>query len=382
MTESSKKIAFAAASQLGFIIGVGIFSVPFVLSQAGLFVGLLWIAVLGVVLTVVNIFYSEVVAGVPGHHRLPGYAGRLLGKKAEILAYITNILGSWGAIIAYAIVGGEFTYALLAPTLGGTPFIYAIAFTVLGALVVGRGRRVFERTEFIMTALLVGVMLLIIAGALGESSWLHFSREWSWKTFFYPYGIILFALGGAGAVPVMHETVGRNKKHLRIAIVLGTLGAAMLTALFAVAVVGATGPATTPEALTGLSRVVGEWVVGVGHMFGLLAIVTSFLVLGLNLQQVFQYDVKTPRAIAWLLAFGVPLGAFLLGARNVITVIDVSGSIFGSIESGLTILLFLALIVNQKRRLASRRILQIISYLLLLVFAAGFIAKSIHLFVG
>ncbi len=378
MKESTQKLVYAAAAQLGFIIGVGIFSVPFIVAQAGFAVGMFWIALLGTVLAVVNIFYSEVVSGVSGKHRLPGYALRLLGPHAQKLAFVTNILGSWCAIIAYAIVGGEFCFSLLAPTLGGTVFWYIVVFGFAGALIIGRGMKLLERTEFIMTALLVGVMLLIIASGLGESSWLNIADGWQMKNFFAPYGIILFALGGAGAVPVMHEMVGGNKKQLRLAIVIGSFAATVLTALFAIAVVGATGPATTPEALQGLSKVVGEWVVGIGHMFGLLAIITSYLVLGLNLDEVFRFDLKVPRPLAWLLAFGVPMTVFLLGARNFVRVIDFSGTVFGSIESGLIVLLFLALIVKQKKRLASRRTLQIISVLLLLVFAAGFFAKIIQ----
>ncbi len=377
MSDQTRKIVYAAAAQLGFIIGVGIFSVPYIVAQSGFAIGMLWIALLGVVLMVVNIFYSEVVTNVSGRHRLPGYAMALSGPRARILAFTTNILGAWSAIIAYSIVGGEFCYSLLSPVFGGTQFWYVVIFGLLGAVIIGRGLKLLERTEFIMTILLVGIMMLIIASGLGESSWLNFAHDFNVRNLFFPYGVILFALGGAGAVPVMRDMVS-TKKQLRLAIVIGSLAATGLTALFAVAVVGATGALTSPEALDGLSRVVGEWVVGVGHMFGLLAIITSYLVTGLNIQQVFEYDLKTSKPLAWLLAFGVPLGIFLAGARNFISVIDFSGSIFGSVESVLMIGLYLALIHKQKKRLASRRALQIISWILITVFVSGFFAKILH----
>lgn len=378
MSDPARKTLYAAATQLGFIIGAGIFSVPYIVVHSGFAIGIFWIALLTVALTIVNLFYGEVVACVPGNHRLPGYAQSLLGPWARVVAFVANIVSSWGAIIAYAIIGGEFSFALLGSVLGGSVFWYIIGFGLLGGIIIGRKLHFFERTEFLMTALLVGIMLLVIAAGLGESSWLNFADGWQVRNLFYPYGVILFALGGTGAVPVMHEMVGKSKKKLRLAIVAGSLAAGVLTMLFAIAVVGATGYGTTPEALEGLSKVVGEWIVGIGRMFGLLAIITSYLVMGLNLEEVFRFDLKMPRVVSWFLAIGVPIIAFVVGARNFVNVIDISGSIFVSIQHALILGLFLVLISKQKKPLAPRRALQIISWLLMIIFVSGFFAKILH----
>jgi amino acid permease len=60
-----------------------------------------------------------------------------------------------------------------------------------------------------------------------------------------PYGVILFAFLGAAAVPEMEQELIRNRKLMKKAIIIGVLIPIISYLLFAVAVVGVTGLATS-----------------------------------------------------------------------------------------------------------------------------------------
>jgi hypothetical protein len=67
-----------------------------------------------------------------------------------------------------------------------------------------------------------------------------------------------------------------------------------------------------------------------GSAFGLVAILTQFVVIGSNIRDEFIYDFKKQRIVGWTLAIGVPLAAFALGARDFVGIIGFLGATLGS----------------------------------------------------
>ncbi len=378
MTKKDKgSVLHAIFTQIGFIIGLGIFSVPYVLSRSGLAVGIFWIIVLGITSLAINLFYGAIIDAVPGHHRLVGYAEALLGKRSRYIVTAANVVSSWATMIAYTIVGGTFLYALLGYFLGGSEFVYSMVFWIFMAFLIARGIRMVDGAEFFMTALLLLVMAVLIYAGFSHirgENLIMLGQE----HFFFPYGVILFSLGGAGAVPSMYDIVGRKKRLLTIAIVVGVVVSVILTTLFAVAVLGASGAATTAESFTGLQGIVGSPVIVIGELFGILAIMTSFIVLGLNLTDMFRYDFKIPRISAWFLALTVPLLLYVFKARNFIHVIDLNGSVFLAIDNVIIIVLFLTVMERYPKFKRYKNILTTISFVLMIVFMLGAMEKLIR----
>src|SRR3989338_7927286 len=98
----------STATLIGMIVGVGIFGVPYVVAQVGFVPGLAWILGIGLLILAVHLLYGEVVTATSGRHRLPGYAERYLGRPFKHILAIAEVLGYWGASVAYIIVGGRF----------------------------------------------------------------------------------------------------------------------------------------------------------------------------------------------------------------------------------------------------------------------------------
>lgn len=344
----------AIAALVGTVIGVGIFGVPYAMSQVGLGLALLYVVVLGGIQILQSLFYAEAAMATEEKVRLVGLARMFLGKRAKHLAAAASILGFWGGLIAYILVGGTFLYVLLGPHLGGEPFHYQVVWGLLGAAVIYFGLGFVEKIDFISTVAL-GVALLLIVGLSAPHVRLdNFLAFVPGGDLFLPYGVILFSLSGLSAIPEMEDVMKGKHRGFRKAIIIGMVISVVLTVLFGLAVYGVTGQATTEDAVSGLQTVMGGWVSAFAAVFGFLAVATSYFVIGLNLRSTFEYDYKMHIVPAWLLAVGVPLGIVLLGAKDFITIVGFSGAVFGGVTAVIVALLYIA--VTKKGLLKEKRL--------------------------
>jgi tyrosine-specific transport protein len=249
-------------------------------------------------------------------------------------------------MLAYVIVGGSFLHTLLAPVFGGDVFAYQVGWALVGAAVIFFGLNVVSRVDFIATVGLIATMLLILGTSVPhvQASFLPWHVG---KDFFLPYGVILFSLSGLPAIPEMEDIFGGRRSHYRMAVIMGTLVAAALTALFGFVVWGLTGPATTSDAMAGILSVLGPKIGIVALVFGFLAIATSFFATALSLQSTFEYDYKLSHWLAWLLTGGVPFAVFLAGAKDFVAIISFSGAVFGGITAVMVAMLYIA-VTKQK----------------------------------
>ena len=101
-----KYYIYPTATLCATIIGVGIFSLPFITSRVGLWAMLGYFFVLGTLVILIHLFFGELSLKTPDYKRLPGFARFHLGVWAEIIALITIIFGMFGALLAYLVVGG------------------------------------------------------------------------------------------------------------------------------------------------------------------------------------------------------------------------------------------------------------------------------------
>lgn len=378
----TKKFFHTIAALIGMIIGVGIFGIPYAVEKVGFVTGFFYIWVIGAILLMVNLLYGEVILRTKGEHRLVGYASLYLGKWGKVVASITQILAFYGALIAYIIIGGQFLEMILSPFLGGSLLVYQLVFFGASSLFVLVGLKLVSYVEFFMTILLLVVIGIILLFGL-PYVWYPNLYIMNIKNIFIPYGVILFALGGAAAIPQMKEMLKGQEEKLEKAIKWGTLIPIIVTILFAFVVVGISGENTTTEAISGLTSALGGKIVFLGAIFGFLAIITSFLVLGLNLKDIYKQDFRLNKILAWALACLVPLVIFLWGRPDFITMIAFIGAIFSGFEGLLIILIWKRAKVEGKRKPEySIKISSIVVYLMMAIFAFGIIYKLIFPAVG
>lgn len=339
MKSSAKNYFRGISIMVGMIIGVGLFGVPYVLAKSGALIGLAYFIILAAIIIANHLIYGETLLRTKGQHRLAGLARIYLGKWWKRLAIITSTAGFYAVIIAYIVLGGQFLYILLSPFFGGAVLIYQIIFFSVMAALILVGLRTIWFSEFLMTGALLVVMIFIIIASATKIDFGNFYAV-NVKDFFTPYGVILFSITGAAAVPEVIEALSAAKKKAKGAIFWGSILAIFLIALFSFAVLGATGAETTEEAINGLGQVFGGWILYVGAAFGLFAVATSFLPLALYAKEQFHFDFKFNGALSWMLACVVPFLLFLFGTRDFITIISFSGAVFSGFEAFLVLWIY------------------------------------------
>lgn len=363
----------AVAMLIGTMVGVGIFGVPYVMVQSGVVIGLVHFAVLTAVILLVHLAFAEITLRTQAHHRLVGYAGVYFGTPAKAIAACSAILGMYGALLAYIIVSGQFLAQLVGPTLGGSATTYSFIFAILGALAVAKGLRLIEELEFVLTAFIFLAIALIAIVGLQRIDPIHWTGI-NLRHAFLPYGVVLFSLGGVSAIAELRDILRGRERLLPRAIAWGTILASLLTVLFALVVVGVSGPHTTEEAIAGLAPSLGNSIVVLGAFLGFLTIATSFLMLALYVREVYEYDFHFPRWASFVLAVVVPVVIFALGNPGFIQVVIVTGAIFGGLDG-----ILVALIALRARSRGDRtpefrvRLPGFVYWIVALVFAAGMV---------
>ncbi len=115
---------------------------------------------------------------------------------------------------------------------------------------------------------------------------------------------------------------------------------ALFYLIFALAIIGVSGKGTSEDALSGLLPFLGQKIIILGVLAGLVTLADSFLVLGLHLRNTFVYDLKLSQGLAVLISCGLPLLLFLLGFRSFIMTLGFVGTVVGAIEGVIIILIF------------------------------------------
>lgn len=376
-----KNFLYAIATLIGTIIGVGLFGIPFVVAQSGFLIGIIWLVILGSITIIIHLIYGEIILRTEGRHRRIGYAERYLGDWEKRISALIVLFARFGALLAYIIVAGQFLFILFNGILDINPFIWSVIFFIFGSLLIFFGLKVIAKGEVIMTVfliLVVGILLGKGFGSINPENLVGLNIP----SLFLPYGVIFFSLGGLTAIPEMRSMLRGREKLLKKSIILGTLVPILIFILFTFLIVGVTGTETSEEAITGLGIALKNGAVHFGAFFGLLAVATSFLVLGLNLKETFLYDYKLSHKFSWALACFIPFILFLIGLRNFIEVIGFVGAIFGGLEGIILVLIYQRAKKDGKREPEYSLCLpSFIRYGIISMFVLGIIYQIVYHFV-
>ncbi len=371
-THKSNKLIDATATLVGCTIGAGILSIPYVVSRAGFLTGVIDLVVIGLLMLFINLMLGEVTLRTRKNHQLTGYAEKYLGRVGKWLMTIAMFLSANGAIIAYLIMTGTFLSELFHNTQDFSIY-YSIIFFVIMAVLIYLGLEIIEKSEVIMMYLFIGIIILISIIAMPHIN-INNLLVFNIHKLMIPYGVVLFAFLGMAALPEMREEVVGEEKKLKKAIFLGTLIPFIVYFIFALSVVGVTGDKTTRAAIPGLvvlGGFIGNLVVKLGLLFGILTMATTFLALGLALKEMYNYDFKLNKNLSWFLATFIPFIAFILGIRNFINVLSITGAVAGGLMGFLVVLMHSRAVKMGDRkpefRIKSNLVLNLIILLLFII---------------
>ena len=356
----------AIAILIGTVVGAGILGIPYVIAKAGFLTGIVTIILVGLAIMIINYFYGEITLKIKGKHQLTGYANILLGKWAKRIATFSLIFGIYGAMIAYLIGEGQ----ALSSIFQGNPLIYSLIFFVFMSTIVFIGIKAVGHSELLLVTIVLLIIFLISLFSLTNiklDNLLFFNPYY----LAIPYGVILFAFLGASAIPEMRIELSRQKNKLLKAITIGSLVPIVVYIIFSSVVVGVCGGATTEIATACLGDSIGYKMIIFGNLFAVFAMATSSIALALALKQMYWFDYKLNKHLAWGLTVFIPLIVFLLGMQSFIKTIAITGSVAGGVD-GILITLMYWKINKSKKSL-------ILGTILVLMFTAGLIYTILNI---
>jgi len=301
MLEEKKRFYTGISVLVGASIGAGILGIPYVAAQAGFFVALSYILVLGLIIMTLNLYLGEVSLRTKGKHQLAGYAEKYLGKKGKFFTEFAFIFGVYSALIAYMLGMGEsFSYLFFENT------SYSIQFGALTGLLMSgllwRGLKALKRFERVGVSIVL-FLLFVIFFFFVKDVRLENLTTFNSSFIFLPFGVVLFAFLSFHAIPDLKLILKGREEMMKKIILSSTLIIVVFYSIFTFIVVGFRG-LQTPEVAT----------LALGKIFvflGLLTMFTSYLALGNALRENFSFDDKMKRKKSWLLSAILPIFIFI-----------------------------------------------------------------------
>lgn len=315
---------------VGMIIGAGIFALPYTIAQAGLFWSLIYFLFVAIVVTLMHVWYGRVYIAHHEKLRLPGYMGHYFGRPAYVVSLWSRVASYLGYLVAYGILSGFFLEHIF---VGVSPWFLTVCFFLVSAPLLFLSLASIVRINFILVIPLVIFACLLFVVVLPS---MQFSQRVSSGVpggWFLPYGVFLFAMSGASAIPEVVDTLKkRNKKNMNKIAVMSTIIVSLVYILFTAAVLGSTHGTIPEDGISSLAVFGSGILFYVGTIFGLCAIVTSYMALALELRFTFEYDMKMQKKIAWFIVAILPLILFVLGMQDFVFLVSLVGALGVGVE--------------------------------------------------
>lgn len=360
----------------GTIIGAGIFALPFVFSSAGLPLGFASLVLGTGVFIALHLLYADIIIRTPGTHRFVGYAQIHLGPWPSRLALLASVPQMLLVLTIYLILAVRFGELLLPGF--GTQSLYL--FWIIGSALIFLGLRTLASFELWMTGGIVAIIffLFVFAAPYIETTPVRALAP-HWELWFLPFAPVLFALSGRVAIPSLvryAREFSHSVRALCATICWGTAFPAIVYGVFVISVV-ALSPIVSDDAVTGLLGAVPSPMIAAFGILGLLSLLSSYIVVGLDVSNILEYDFRVPLAFRIAAVVGAPIAAYLVGLQQFIALVSFTSGIFLSLEGMLISWMWWRLPPHTESHSIVPRWGRVFALATLAVFGAAFIATLI-----
>ncbi len=348
MIKFFRETAIPAMMFASAVIGAGMFSLPQIFARSGVAVGIAYLILIGIVVSLIHKKYTEITEVEGDDKRFPEYAEKYLGEGGKVLGSITSIIGIIFSLTIYVALSGSFISAIF-PALPETAG--AIMFFVAASLFISAGITSFAALDSILFGLIAIIVFAIaITGAMKGDFSAVTSKIIDPVNILLPLGPVLFALNGRAAISSIKEYFrkkGYDKKNLSKAIVIGTIVPAVFYGLFSLGIIALSGSGISADAVSGISHMPYWFIAGFAFL-GVITLITSYIFLGLELKDILQRKFHSGKILAFILSAGIPLALYLSGMNNFEMLIGIAGGIFIALE--MIMIVFMYRVMTGKKK--------------------------------
>src|SRR3989344_2450756 len=121
-----KNYIYPVAVMSGSIIGVGFLALPYITLQVGIVTMLFYFVILTTLIVYLHVMFAKISLKTPDFKRFPGFVRYYFGAVPEKMTLILTIFGSFGILLVYLLVGGQFLTAIFSPVFGLSESNYII----------------------------------------------------------------------------------------------------------------------------------------------------------------------------------------------------------------------------------------------------------------
>ncbi|WP_188455861.1 aromatic amino acid transport family protein [Virgibacillus oceani] len=336
---------------VGANIGAGILSLAFGAKNAGWPVLVFWVIVAGVLTTISMLYVAETTLRTKKNLQLSGLAEKYVGKLGSWLMFLSVVVNSLGALIAYTSGSGK----IISEFLGVPPSIGSILFFIPAVVVIWFGLKATGVSEKIITfGMGILVLILIIASIIGPGLEKEFLLYSDIKFAIPVFSLTIFAFLAQYTVPELARGYSKEKiRNLPKAIIIGMLFTAILLILVPMAALGLTGPEDVTEVVTiAWADALGSWAFFTANGFALLAMLTSFWAIGqsylTNIVDKFKFPSEWNIKYRLISLAFVAIPPFILAYSGLVGFVDalsIAGAFAGVIMAVLPVLM-----INKARK--------------------------------
>ena len=314
------------------IIGAGMFALPFVFSQSGLLLGVVYLLFFSGIAALVHLLYADIIVRTKETHRqFPGYIRTYLGAHAGRFADITTFAALVLTLTAYIVLAASFV-RILVPALAPLPA--SILFWTLASITIFisvRRTAFFNATTGGITLLAIGALFIYWNATLPLYP-IHLPIFLGDQPL-VPFGPVLFSFIGFSAIPALvaySRTERVPLSRLRHAIIAGSTVPAFFYFLFAITVL-ALSPTVSPDAVSGLIATLPRAILLILGMLGFVSLWDSYSAIGRDLNKLLEYEWHISPALADIITISIPFLLYMFGLRDFIALIGaIGGILFGA----------------------------------------------------
>lgn len=353
----------------GGMIGVGFLSLPYIALKSGIWLMLGYFLVLTALIIAINLIFCQISLKTPDFKRFPGFVGYYLGGLAKQFAMVLTILGTFGVLLVYLLIGSQFLTSVFQPLFSGSELVYVFIYFFLVSIIIYFDIKVISKVEFWIIILLFLSLFFVFVEEFShiKLSNIFIQSSGGFNNFFLPYGALLFALWGIGLIPELEEMIIKKKKNLKKIITISTIIISVFYLLFVLLILGITGNKTDQTALSGLKNFLPNSLVLISLLVGAVATLTAFITQGIIFKKTLMFDLKIKHWQAFVITCFTPLILFLIGLKSFIPVISLTGGVLLGIDGILILLMY--------KKIGGKNI---VIYPLSLVFLLGVIYEIIY----
>jgi len=304
------------------IIGLGIFVLPYSFWQSGYYF-FFWLIFFLCSFLILHLIFGEILFQTKEKHNLPGLAGIYLHPLMKHLVWFFDYFGMLGVFLIYFIALAKF-WSLILPL---SPLIIKILFAIFNLYFIFKDLRIFSQMESILTIGILIVFFFIILMILPNLNFQNIGLALKNNSQpFLPYGILLFALSGTSAMPIVFDLIGGNKKSYFKINFFSLLTIVLLYLIYTLVVVGFLGGKVSEESLQSLSPYLPKLFLVFAILFVTLNI--TFVDMAFYLKRGLIYDYKiSPKIVNLIILVSILPFAFF-EPLSLIKLIDLVSEIF------------------------------------------------------